>query len=74
MNQQPQHRLILALRHVQRFSVSLRSDCFANPHLHLYPATRHRSSLHFLALQLPNTAANHNFANYRDRPNHIQNP
>jgi hypothetical protein len=74
MNPQPQHRFILALRHVQRFSVSLDSHCFANPHLHLYRAPRHDSSLHLLSLQLPHTAANRNFANHRDRSNHIQNP
>jgi len=74
MNPQLQHRLILALRHVQRFCVSLHSDCCANPHLHLYRPPRQNSSLHFLSLRLPHTAANRNFANHRDLPNHIQNP
>jgi len=74
MNPQPQHRLILALRHIPRFSVSFDSDYFADPHLRLYRATWHESSLHFLSLQLPHTAANRNFVNHRDPLNHIQNP
>ena len=74
MNPQPQHRLILALRHVQRLCVSLHSDCFADPHLHHYRATRHGSSLHFLSLQLPHTAVNRNFPNHPHLLNHIQNP
>jgi hypothetical protein len=74
MNPQPQHRLILARRHVQRFCASLHSDYFADPHLHLYPAPQHASSPHFLAMQLAHTAANCNFANHPDLLNHIQNP
>jgi hypothetical protein len=74
MNQQPQHRFILALRHVQRFRVSLHPDYFADPHLYLYRVPPHDSSPYFLSLQLPLTAANSNFANHRDLLNYLQNP
>jgi hypothetical protein len=74
MNPQPQHRIILALRHVQRLCPSLDSDCFADPHLHLCRAPRRDSSLYHLSLRLPLTAANSNFPNHRDPLIHIQNP
>ena len=74
MNQQPQHRFILALRHIQRSPVSLHLDYFAKPHLYLYPAPRHDSALYLLSLQLPLTDANSNFANHPDLLNHLQNP
>jgi hypothetical protein len=74
MNQQPQPRLILASWRVQRLCVSLSSDGFADPHLHLYPPPPRDSSLDPLSLQLPRTAANSNFPNHRDLLIHIQNP
>jgi hypothetical protein len=74
MNPQPQHRLILALRHIRRFRVSFDSDYLADPHFPFYRVPWHESSLHYLSLQLPHTAANSNFANHPDLPNHLQNP
>jgi hypothetical protein len=74
MNPQPRHRLIFVLRHVQRLCVSLHSDRFPNPHVHLYRAPWQDSSLCPLSLQLARTAANSNFETRRDLLNHIQNP
>jgi hypothetical protein len=74
MNQQPHSRIILVLRRVQRPCASLHSDCFTDPHLHLYRASSSNSSLHPLSLQLPCTAATRNLANHRGLLNHIQNP
>src|SRR5271157_2107583 len=74
MNPRPQHRLVFVLRHVQRLCVSLDSDRFADPHVHVYRAPRRDSSLCHLSLQLARTATNSNFENHRDLLNHIQNP
>jgi hypothetical protein len=74
MNQQPHSRIILVPRRVQRPCASLHSDCFTDPHLHLYRASSSNSSLHPLSLQLPCTAATRNLANHRGLLNHIQNP
>ena len=74
MNQQPHSRIILVPRRVQRPCASLNPDCFTDPHLHLIRASSSNYSPRPLSLQLPRTAANGNFANHRDRLNHIQNP
>jgi hypothetical protein len=74
MNQQPLPRLILAPWRVPRPSVSLNSDCFADPHSHLCRPPPRDSSLHPLSLQLPRTAVNSNFPIHRDLLIHIQNP
>ena len=74
MNPQPRHRLIFVLRHLQRLCVSLHSDRFPDPRVHLYQAPWRESSLCRFSLQLARTAANSNFETRRDLLNPIQNP
>ena len=70
MNPQPQPRIILVLRHVQSLCVSSGPNALPA----FSPASASRLKAYDLALQLPRTAANSNFANHQDPLNHIQNP
>jgi hypothetical protein len=70
MNPQPQPRIIPVLRHVQSFSVSASPECPAS----LFSSLGHSPLSADLALQLPRTAANSNFANRPDLLNPIQTP
>jgi hypothetical protein len=70
MNPQPQRRIIPVLRRAQSFSVSAGPECAAA----FSPASATRLQSADLALQLPPTAANSNFAHHPDLLNPIQNP
>ena len=70
MNPQPQPRIIPVLRRVQSFSVSAGPECPAS----LLSRLGHSPLGANLALQLPRTAADSNFANHPDLLNPIQNP
>ena len=70
MNPQPQPRIIPVLRHVQSFSVSAGPECPAS----LISSLSHSPLSGDLALQLPRTAADRNFANHPDLLNPIQTP
>jgi hypothetical protein len=70
MNQQSKPRIILVLRRVQ--SLCVLSDPESLPAFS--PASAGRLKVYDLALQLPRTAANSNFATHQHLLNDLQNP
>jgi len=74
MNPQLHHRIIIVPRYVQRFCLSLNSDCSANPLFHLCRAPQRDSYLYDLSSKLPRTSAKSNGPNHRHLLSHIQIP